>query len=90
LAKHQRTSSFVIKSEEAVENLRRKLREGAERQYSIKAIVERYMSCVEEIINLDVLRQRFREASAQGYLREILDEVIRQSRVEFNLDEVAE
>jgi hypothetical protein len=82
--------SFVIKSEEAVENLRRKLREGAERQYSIKAIVERYMSCVEEIINLDVLRQRFREASAQGYLREILDEVIRQSRVEFNLDEVAE
>jgi hypothetical protein len=82
--------SFVIKSEEAVDELRQRLREGAERQYSIKAIVERYMSCVEEIINLGILRQRFQEAFAQGYLRDILDEVIRQSRVEFNLDEDVE
>lgn len=82
--------SFVIKSEEAIDDLRQKLREGAERQYSIKAIVEKYMNCIEELINLDVLRQRFREATTQGYLREILDEIIRQSRVEFNYDEEAD
>jgi hypothetical protein len=41
------------------------------------------MACVEEIINLPVLQQRFREALGQGYLREILDEIILQSKVEF-------
>lgn len=82
--------SFVIKSEEAIGELKRKLHEGAQRQYSIKAIVEKYMNCIEEIINLAILRQRFTEATAQGYLRDILDEIIRQSRVEFNYDEVAE
>lgn len=82
--------SFVIKSEEPIDILRRKLQEGAERQYSIKAIVERYMGSIEEIINLDVLRQRFSEATVRGYLRRILDEVIRQSRVEFNYDEDVE
>ncbi len=79
--------SFVIKSEEAFDELKHKLREGAERQYSVKAIVEKYMNCIEEIINLAVLRQRFKETAAQGYLRAILDEIIRQSRVEFNFDE---
>ncbi|HKZ54382.1 MAG TPA: hypothetical protein VJ123_02800 [Anaerolineales bacterium] len=84
------TVSFVIKSEETIDDLRQKLREGAERQYAIKAIVEKYMNCIEELINLDVLRQRFWEATTQGYLREILDEIVRQSRVEFNYDEEAE
>jgi hypothetical protein len=79
--------SFVIKSEEEVNELKRKLRTAAERQYPIKTIVEKYMNCIEEIINLAILRQRFKEATAQGYLRNILDEVIRQSRVEFNYSE---
>lgn len=79
--------SFVIKSEETIDKLRQKLRAGAERLYAIKAIVEKYMNCIEEIINLPVLRQRFGEAIAQGYLRDILDEIILQSRVEFNYDE---
>lgn len=78
--------SFVIKAEEPIDELKQKLRTGAERQYVIKAIVEKYMNCIEEIINLAVLRQRFREATVQGYLREILDELIRQSRVEFNYE----
>jgi hypothetical protein len=79
--------SFVIKSEEGLDALRRKLREGAEKRYSVKAIVERYMSCIEEIINLPVLQERFKEATAQGYLRDILDEIIVQSKVEFSYDE---
>lgn len=79
--------SFVIKSEETADGLQQKLRRGAEKRYAVKAIVERYMNCIEEIINLSVLRQRFREATAQGYLRDILDEIILQSRVEFNYDE---
>lgn len=79
--------SFVIKSEEGLERLRQRLKEGAEKRYSVKAIVERYMSCIEEIINLSVLRERFREVSLRGYLRDILEEIIIQSKVEFNYEE---
>jgi len=79
--------SFVIKSEAGIDDLRRKLREGAERRYSVKEVVGRYMSCIEEIINLPALQERFREATAQGYLRDILNEVIVQSRVEFSYEE---
>jgi hypothetical protein len=79
--------SFVIKSVDTVDELRQKLRERAERQYSIKAVVDRYMACIEEIINLMVLQERFREAVKEGYLRDILDEIITQSRVEFNYED---
>jgi len=44
----------VIKSEETIETIKQKLKEGAEKQYSIKSIVRKYMSCIEEIINLPI------------------------------------
>lgn len=80
--------SFVIKSDEAVDKLRQKLRKGAEKQYAITTIVEKYMNCIEEIINIPVLQACFKEAVVQGYLGDILDEVVCQSQVEFNYDEV--
>jgi hypothetical protein len=79
--------SFVIKSEGSIDDLRTRLQEGAEKQYPIKLIVKRYMSCIEEIINLGVLRERFRGIVIQGYLRSILEEIIVQSKVEFNYGE---
>lgn len=79
--------TFVIKSSETTDALIRKLREGAERQYSIKAIVEKYMTCVEEVINIPILQERFRSGVSQGYLRKIIDEIVLQSKVEFNYDE---
>jgi len=79
--------SFVIKSEENVDNLRQRLKEGAEKRYSVKVIVDRYMGCIEEIINLPTLQERLREAKSQGYLRDILDEIITQSKIEFHYEE---
>lgn len=79
--------SFVIKSRDDVDLLVQNLRKGAMKQYAVKAIVEKYMNCIEEIINIPILVERFREARLQGYLRLILDEIIIQSRVEFNFDE---
>jgi hypothetical protein len=82
--------TFVIKSSETVEALTQKLKEGAERQYSIKAIVEKYMACIEEVINIPILQDRFRTGIAQGYLKKIMDEIVRQSKVEFNYEELYE
>ncbi len=76
--------TFVIKSEESVENLYQKLKENAVKSYLIEAIVEKYMTCIEELVNIPVLTERFREAVKQGYLISILNEIIIQSKVEFN------
>lgn len=78
--------SFVIKSDEPIRVLRQKLKVGAKRQYSINAIVKKYMSCIEEIINIPVLKNCLNQASHEGYLRLILDEIIKQSKVEFDYE----
>ena len=79
--------SFVIKSTESIGALERKLRAGAEKRYAVKAIVDRYMNSIEEVINCAVLQERFDQAVAQGSLRDILGEIITQSKVEFNYEE---
>lgn len=82
--------TFVIKSDEATKNLLKKIRENAGKIYSIKAIVDKYMDCIEEVINIPTLTDRFDEACKQGYLNKILDEIVTQSKVEFNYEETDE
>jgi hypothetical protein len=76
--------TFVIKSDEEVQILKKKILGNANKTYSINAIVEKYMSCFEEIINIPILNVRFNEAVKKGYLNNILNEIIVQSKVEFN------
>ena len=45
------------------------------------------MDCIEEVINIPTLHNRFNEAVKQGYLNNILDEIATQSKVEFNYEE---
>lgn len=79
--------TFVIKSEETPENLLLKIEENAKNQYSIKAVVAKYISCIEEIINIPILKERLIEAINQNNLHQILNEIITQSKVEFNFIE---
>lgn len=79
--------TFVVKSSDSIDTIRQKIQEQAERQYSISAIVTRYMSCIEEIINIPELLVKFQSAIDQGFLNDILSEIIKQSKVEFNYDE---
>ncbi len=76
--------TFVIKSAEEIELLKQKIQDSANKIYSISTIVEKYMACIEEIINIPILNVRFNEAVKQGYLNNILDEIVLQSKVEFN------
>ena len=82
--------TFVIKSDDGIEPLKKKIQDNANKTYSINAIVENYMSCIEEIINIPILNTRFNEAVKQGYLNKILDEIVLQSKVEFNYNEEAD
>jgi len=82
--------SFIIKSIDPTEIILQKIKENALKTYSIIAIVDKYMSCVEEVINIPTLISRFEEAVKQGYLNKVLDEIILQSKVEFNYEEESE
>lgn len=79
--------TFVVKSSDSIPALKRKIQEQAEKQYSIRAIVSRYMDCIEEIINVPTLLERFKEAIELGYLGDILNEIIKQSKVEFSYED---
>lgn len=79
--------TFVIKSEEDATELSKRLRMGAEQQYGVEKVVESYMNCIEEIINIPEIKERFRSAIQNGKLKEILSEIIKQSEVEFNYEE---
>lgn len=76
--------TFVIKSNDTPESLRAKLKENAHKQYPIDKIIERYMMSIEEIINIPSLILMLRKAVEQNHLQPILEEIIRQSKIEFN------
>lgn len=78
--------TFVIKSEKETAELLSKLKENAMKWYSITAIVDKYMECIEEMINIPTLVERYQIAVKQGYLSDILNEIVKQSKVEFNYE----
>lgn len=82
--------TFVIKSNESPERLRRRIRSEARRFYPIKRIISRYMNCIEEIINTHELLRRFEQIQADGDLRAVIDEIVLQSKLEFNYEDKAE
>ncbi len=82
--------TFVIKSIETIDYLLNKIRDNATKTYSITAIVDKYMDCIEEVINILILQERFRDTIKAGYLNNILEEVITQSKVEFNYTDTDE
>ncbi|MFZ2970276.1 MAG: restriction endonuclease [Minisyncoccia bacterium] len=81
---HRYPISFIIKSQENEKALLNGIKNNALKIYSVKAIVDKYMQCIEEIINIPQLHQFFLAAVKQGYLKNILNEIILQSKVEFN------
>lgn len=82
--------TFVIKSDEKTKDLLAKIKANATKTYVVAAIVDKYMNCIEEVINIPTLNERFKDAIKMGYLNKILDEVITQSKVEFNYTDIDE
>lgn len=79
--------TFVVKTEENTAVLQEKLRERASTKYGVKKIVDRYIECVEEIINVPILISYFDNIVSEEKLKPVVEEIILQSRVEFNVEE---
>jgi len=75
--------TFVIKSTDSIENIRSKIRENARKTYFIEDIINEYMACIEEIINLNMLSDMLKNMNKEA-LKDVLDEIIKQSKIEFN------
>jgi hypothetical protein len=79
--------TFVVKSTENAEQIRAAIRMQAVAKYKIEVIVESYMKAVEEIINVNDLVRAFDQVVRSGRLQEVMDEVVIQSKVEFNYND---
>lgn len=79
--------TFVIKSVEATAELYEKIRTDALKSYAVNALVDKYMACIEEIINIPTLQDWFVKAIEKGHLSGIMKEIVIQSKVEFNYSE---
>jgi len=79
--------TFVIKSQETPEALSTKIRQQAEKHDSIRVLVDQYMECIEEIINIPILLQHFHTVVAKQNLFSIMDEIVLQSKIEFNIQD---
>jgi len=75
---------FVIKTTDSRDDIYKLLKKGAMTQYGIEKIVDRYMQSIEEVVNIPQLVLYFNEAVKNNYLEAMLEEILIQSKVEFN------
>jgi hypothetical protein len=80
--------TFVVKTRDKDAAVRSRLREAATSKYGVDAVVSRYMDAVEEIINIPRLISVFEVLIKDGRLGLVMDEIVLQSRVEFNIEEI--
>jgi len=78
--------SFVIKSQEKNSVIYDKIRQEAIKTYGIESIVNEYMSCIEEIINIPALIEYLEVLQTREVISSVLQEIITQSKLEFNLE----
>lgn len=76
--------TFVVKSDETSDQIRAAIRAQAVAKYKIDAIVDSYMAAVEEIINVKDLVAAFAAVVKSNQLQAVMDEIVVQSKVEFN------
>lgn len=79
--------TFVVKSEESSAQIRASIRAQAVTKYKIEAVVDTYMKAVEDIINTKDLIAAFDAVVKSGQLQQVMEEIVVQSKVEFNYNE---
>ena len=78
--------TFVVKTDVSSEEILQKIAHQAEAKYQIKAIVKKYIESVEEVINIPRLVEIFEQVLESGNGTNVIEEIVLQSRVEFNVE----
>ena len=79
--------TFVIKSDLPTNDILAAIQTQAQRNFVADAIVNTYMQAIEEVINIPCLLEMLDTVIARETVKVVLDEIILQSRTEFNYPE---
>ncbi len=79
--------TFVVKTNDSESTIRGKLIDQAKAKYGIKKIIDKYVECIEKVINIPCLIGKFDEIVIKGGLQNVIQEIMLQSRVEFHLED---
>lgn len=79
--------TFVVKTEDTSEQIKEFIKAQATSKYKIKTVVDSYIDSIEEIINVPDLIDHFNNILQSDSLQNVMDEIIIQSKVEFNYTE---
>jgi hypothetical protein len=79
--------TFVVKSFDPAEVIKESIKRQAVSKYKVEAVVEAYMKCVEDVVNIPALLDSFEHVTSSGRLMSVMNEIIVQSKVEFNYNE---
>jgi len=82
--------TFIVKSEKSVEQIRTSIHQQAVAKYKIESVVDAYMQSVEEIINVQYLVSAFGDVVRSGQLQSVMNEIVTQSKVEFNYNDAVD
>ena len=81
--------TFVVKSSDPAEVIKESIKRQAVSKYKVEAVVEAYMKCVEDVVNIPTLLDSFEHVISSGRLMSVMNEIIVQSKLEFNYNEEA-
>lgn len=76
--------TFVVKTEEAVGQLMNKVKADALKTYVVQKVVDNYLNCIEELINIPRLKSCLAELKGRGVMPDVLQEIMVQGKLEFN------
>ena len=79
--------TFVVKSSDPAEVIKESIKRQAVSKYKVEAVVEAYMKCVEDVVNIPALLDSFEHVISSGRLMSVMNEIIVQSKVEFSYNE---
>jgi hypothetical protein len=79
--------TFVVKSNDSEEVIKNNIKLQALSKYKIASVVDSYMLAVEEVINVIKLIDYFTSVVKLGKVTEVMSEIVRQSKVEFNYED---
>jgi hypothetical protein len=79
--------TFVVKSNDSEDVIKNNIKLQALSKYKISSVVESYMLAVEEVINVNKLIEYFTSVVNLGKVTEVMSEIVRQSKVEFNYED---
>ena len=76
--------TFVVKSNDPTSEIEQAIKTQAKARYKIDAVVAGYMQAIEEIINIPRLLDCLKTVIAANGIKRVMDEIVTQSKVEFN------